>query len=79
MEIIDKLMKIEDDEQFCIAEYDAVQDYCYKKDFHLSKEERKIILCFWKKRANCRTTNHPATPQTDDLGAGAAWCPFPYT
>lgn len=43
MEIIDKLMKIEDDEQFCIAEYDAVQDYCYKKDFQLSKEERQII------------------------------------
>ena len=33
LEIIDKLMKIEDDEQFCIAKYDAVQDYCYKKDF----------------------------------------------
>lgn len=43
MEIIDKLIKIEDDEQFCIAEYDAVQDYCYKKDFQLSKEERQII------------------------------------
>lgn len=43
MEIINELMKMKDDEKFCKAEYDAVQDYCCKKDFQLSKEERKII------------------------------------
>ena len=43
MKIINELMKMKDDEKFCKAEYDAVQDYCCKKDFQLSKEERKII------------------------------------
>lgn len=43
MKIINELMKMKDDEKFCKAEYDAVQDYYCKKDFQLSKEERKII------------------------------------
>lgn len=29
MKIINELMKMKDDEKFCKAEYDAVQDYCY--------------------------------------------------
>lgn len=40
---LSEIDKIEDDEEFCRAEYNAVLDYCVKKDFGLSEEEMAII------------------------------------
>lgn len=57
LENICEQIRMEKEEQFCRKIYDMVQDYCCKKDFHLSKEERKIIhdvgleesFLFWMK------------------------------
>lgn len=43
LENICEQIRMTKEEQFCRKIYDMVQDYCCKKDFHLSKEERKII------------------------------------
>ncbi len=48
--------QIEDDEEFCQAESEAVYNYCLEKDFNLSDEDMRTIYAralkdsfdFWK-------------------------------
>ena len=43
-EIIKELMdKLDDDEEFCTAEYDAVQEYCGKRKYQISDEDLHTI------------------------------------
>ena len=39
LENICEQIRMVKEEQFCRKIYDMVQDYCCKKDFHISKEE----------------------------------------
>ena len=41
--ILEEIDQIEDDQEFCEAEHDAVLDYCQKHEFNLSDEEMAII------------------------------------
>lgn len=39
-----KIDQIEDDEEFMIAEYEAVRDYCEERNFKLDKDDMSTII-----------------------------------
>lgn len=74
-EIIKELMdKLDDDEEFCTAEYDAVQEYCGKRKYQISDEDLHTIKAIglenvfdgWKEEQKGKDMTFDAAKQRPD-------------